>query len=741
MRSFPAVRTNSTFQAVNMTNPRPGIWVLDFGRSTNGFTALVNVTGSAGDNVTIQHGEIMDHYTPNSSDLVYFGNYGAAQGIDIYYLSGKGLESHTPFFTYHGYRFVQVQNWPNGSVPRIENFLAIEMFSAVEKVGSFKTNTDIFNRIHNMIVYSQANNLMSYPTPCNNRDDRLGWMADTWLTAEEASYNFEMSEFYRHYLNLIGDDQFYDGRLSDTAPIFGYQGGGDPTWGAGYSFLLDLFNAKNDTDTVQRHFQGVKDFADFVLRAYNQTGLAKLYGAYGDWVPPNPVVPVSTSMVSSYSLIKMMKDVATFAQVLGYEKVRAEYSELYKKLFNEYNQVWYNSTNQSYGVQQTADVLAIDLGVAPNGTDLSLLQKISNSTNHFDSGILGMNLLFPILSQINRTDVALSIASQTSYPSYGYLWMNDIETPATTLWEVWDAPSTLNDSNNHISRDHVMFASIDAWFYKTLAGIDLDQATVSIPNTFYTPLRKVEANTRSHLGEVAVKWERVGGVVCVEETQPNDLMLDCGVGAIESIEFVSVGQPQGTCATYTANPNCTKAIDLSSCLGKVQCSLSNWWDGACKMQLKIAQESQSVLNALYLIQLRLQLRLQVAAWFRFLFHHFLEHVCSDHSSAALWHYTVVSLNTRAKVPKGTHQFVLSGERTMRQVSTESSMTIAMKCPTGMRIVSISNVQSPCHPQVLLHHVETSCIRSQRCKVDLKPVFPYITSKCVEKATVQYECGF
>ena len=437
-------------------------------------------------------------------------------------------------------------------------------------------------------------------------------------------------------------------------------------------------------------------------------------------------------------MIKSVKDVTVFAQVLGNEQVRAQYTEIYKKLLDEYNRVWYNSTSQNYGKWQTSDILALDLGIAPNGTDLSLLQKISNASNHFDSGILGLKLLFPILTQMNRTDVALLIATQTSYPSFGYLWMNDIETPATTLWEVWDAPAWTAD--DHISRDHVMDGSIDTWFYKTLAGLDMDKATVSIPNTFFTPLRKVEANTRTHLGEVAVKWERVGGIVCVEETQPNDLTLDCGVGAIESIEFVSVGQPQGICATYTENSNCTKVIDLSSCLGKVQCSLSNWWDGASKCnenRTRISVRAKCSLPDSMTVTIKTPTSSKVSIPVPPLsgarvFGSLLSSSLALHSGLSKYETTV---------PKGTHQFVLSGERTLRQVSTESSMTIAMKCPTGMRIVSISNVQSSCHPQVLLHHVETSCIRSQRCKVDLKPVFPYITSKCVEKATVQYECGF
>ena len=318
--------------------------------------------------------------------------------------------------------------------------------------------------------------------------------------------------------------------------------------------------------------------------------------------------------------------------------------------------------------------------------------------------------------------------------------MNDVETPATTLWEAWDAPSLSNPAGVRISRDHVMNGNIDAWFYKTLAGLDTDKGTVSIPHTFYTPLRQVEAKTRSHLGDIAVKWERVGGTVCVEETQPNDLTLNCGSGAIESIEFVSVGQPQGTCATYTENSACTKTIDLSSCLGKVQCSMSNWWEGAAKCnenRTRISVRAKCSLPDSMMVTVKAPTNTKVSIPLPPLsgarvFGSLLSSSLALHSGLSKYETTV---------PKGTHQFVLSGEKTLRQVSTESSLTMALKCPTGMRIVGISNVQSPCYPQVLLHHVETSCIRTQRCKVDLNPVFPYITSKCVEKATVQYECGF
>ena len=90
-----------------------------------------------------------------------------------------------------------------------------------------------------------------------------------------------------------------------------------------------------------------------------------------------------------------------------------------------------------------------------------LVKNIESQDYHIDTGILGAKYLFNALANNGRIDVAYRMATQTTAPSYG----NWIEQGATTLWEDWPGASSLN---------HIMFGDISAWFYKYLAGIQLD---------------------------------------------------------------------------------------------------------------------------------------------------------------------------------------------------------------------------------------------------------------------------
>lgn len=83
--------------------------------------------------------------------------------------------------------------------------------------------------------------------------------------------------------------------------------------------------------------------------------------------------------------------------------------------------------SQSYGdAVQTCNALALDL---PDVVPSSELQAVLNTLtadimtrkNHLSTGILGTKALFPVLTKYNRPDLALAIATQTTYPSYGFM--------------------------------------------------------------------------------------------------------------------------------------------------------------------------------------------------------------------------------------------------------------------------------------------------------------------------------
>ena len=90
---------------------------------------------------------------------------------------------------------------------------------------------------------------------------------------------------------------------------------------------------------------------------------------------------------------------------------------------------------------------------------------VYQNCSHMTSGIIGTKYIMELLTSQGNSDLAYDIASQTTYPSWGYM----IENGATTLWELWQ----LRAGPSMNSHNHPMFGSVGSWFYKALAGISL----------------------------------------------------------------------------------------------------------------------------------------------------------------------------------------------------------------------------------------------------------------------------
>ena len=63
-------------------------------------------------------------------------------------------------------------------------------------------------------------------------------------------------------------------------------------------------------------------------------------------------------------------------------------------------------------------------------------------------------------------DLAYKVATQEDFPSWG-AWIKE---GATTLFEDWKVDE---ERKGAMSRNHIMFGEISAWFYKALGGIKI----------------------------------------------------------------------------------------------------------------------------------------------------------------------------------------------------------------------------------------------------------------------------
>jgi len=189
------------------------------------------------------------------------------------------------------------------------------------------------------------------------------------------------------------------------------------------------------------------------------------------------------------------------------------------------------------------------------------------------------------LSNLGRTDIALTLALQTTYPSWGYMIVQTTEVSATTLWELWNSPT---GDPSMDSRNHIMFGSISDWFYKYLAGITQASGSYGFCNIvikpppaavlLYSPLNSVSATYTSIRGNITSNWVSSGGMICGVAHEGSKLHLNCGEngGVISSIEFASFGSPRvGMCQDYSINEEChaptSKKLVETACLGKSEC--------------------------------------------------------------------------------------------------------------------------------------------------------------------------
>jgi len=124
-------------------------------------------------------------------------------------------------------------------------------------------------------------------------------------------------------------------------------------------------------------------------------------------------------------------------------------------------------------------------------------------------GLLGTKAILNALSENGYSDLAYKVASQESFPSWGWWIVNG----ATTLYENWPI-----DAKSDISLNHIMFGEIGAWYYKALGGIKPDPAQPGFKNILLEPhfvdgLDRFEAKHQSPYGEIVSSWERKGSTI------------------------------------------------------------------------------------------------------------------------------------------------------------------------------------------------------------------------------------
>jgi alpha-L-rhamnosidase len=524
------IRVLETIRPVAITHPKPGVYIYDLGQNMAGWCRL-KVNGLAGTVVKLRHGEEL-----NPDGSLYTANMRSAKAEDSYTLKGKGVEIYEPRFTHHGFRFVEVTGFPGQlELDAIEGKV---VHDALPKVGEFATSNPLINQIYHNIYWGVRDNYRSLPTDMP-RDERQGWMGDRQEVSKGETYLFNIAPLYSQWLTDINDAQRADGSVPDVCPAFWplYQDG--VVWASTYTIVPNmLYDQYGDVGILQKHYASLKQWSDYMAKFLENDLMPR--NTYADWCfPPrlksemtvinstDPKLTTDGNMMSTAIFYHDLQLMARSARLLGKTEDAEHFETLAGKIKVAFNQRYYHSELGYYdNGTQTSCVLPLAFGMVPDECKAKvfarLVKKITvESDNHLGTGLIGGHYLMRVLSDNGRPDLAYTIVTQTTYPSWGYM----ISKGATTVWELWNGDTA--DSGMNARNIVMLIGDLNIWLHEYLGGIR--PGTPGFKNIIIKPevvggLDWVKVGYDSIRGRINSEWHQSAGRFELHITIPANTM-------------------------------------------------------------------------------------------------------------------------------------------------------------------------------------------------------------------------
>jgi len=158
------------------------------------------------------------------------------------------------------------------------------------------------------------------------------------------------------------------------------------------------------------------------------------------------------------------------------------------------------------------------------------------------TGLVGAQWLMRTLTDNGQVDLAYKIATQKTYPGWGYM----VERGATTVWELWngDTADPAMNSGNHV----MQIGDLAVWMYEYLAGIRSDPEAPGFRRAVIRPypagdLTFVRASHKTPYGTFVSSWKRVEHIFTLEVTVPPNTSATVWVPAKDASTVTESGAP------------------------------------------------------------------------------------------------------------------------------------------------------------------------------------------------------
>lgn len=487
-------------------------FLYDFGQNDAGLCRLT-IRGTPGQEVTLRHGEILKDGQFYNDNLLF--QPPAYRQTDRYTCKGGAEEQYTPFFTYHGFRYVLVTGiTPQQASDKLLTFLP--MHSDLKAAGSFTCSDPVINRIQELCVRSTLSNFFYFPNDCPQRE-KNGWTADAALSCEQTLMNFAAEKSLSVWMQNVCRAQNEQGALPGIVPTggWGFDWGNGPAWDCVITTIPYLVNRYTGDRRIMADAAGtVLKYLQYLDSRKDENGLLAI--GLGDWCPPDRKPDdFPTPLVVTDSIMAM--DIAKKAAYLFAHTGRGEakkYALDFAARMRESIRRHLIRGASVRGETQTAQAMALYYGCFEREEEPAALERlvdlIREADDHFDTGVVGARVLYETLSRFGRSDLALRLIKGPGFPSYGYL----VESGDTTLREMF-----LRRRSDIESFNHHFWSFVSGWFYRWLGGIKLPENEIS--PVFPDGMDFVKCKSRG----VSVCWRREKEQITIHLTLPKAMTV------------------------------------------------------------------------------------------------------------------------------------------------------------------------------------------------------------------------
>jgi alpha-L-rhamnosidase len=457
--------------------------IVDIGQNIAGWLKI-RMRGQKGDTIRIVYAEKL-----NADGTLYRDNFRNARSTDIYVCNGEeGTDGRwwTPTFIYHGFKYAEVIGLKSA---RKDDFIAEVVADEMATTGHFECSDTILNKVMKNAWWGILDNYKGMPVDCPQRDERQPWLGDRTMGSLGESFLFDNERLYTKWMRDICEAQRTDGCIPDVAPAFWNYYSDDVAWAAALPFGCDmLWRQYGNREAIDKSYPAIKKWVQHIIEEYAKDGIIHC-GKYADWcVPPeklelihsqDPARKTDVTLISTAYIIRTLQ----LMEQWGCEKdlwrpIREQMTEAFNKQFLTIKRgtsprpghVLYPDSIYYGNNTVTANLLPLVLGIVPDDCKQDVVRQVVQNIciknkGHVSCGVIGISWLMRGLSDNGFSDVAWLLATQRTYPSWGYMTENG----ATTIWELWngDKADPKMNSGNHV----MLLGDLLRWCYEYLGGI------------------------------------------------------------------------------------------------------------------------------------------------------------------------------------------------------------------------------------------------------------------------------